>query len=65
MVGGSILVETVFDVPGVGLYAYEALQNREYDAVMGTVLLTALMTLVGFLLSDVLYALVDPRIRHA
>jgi peptide/nickel transport system permease protein len=65
MVGGSILVETVFDVPGMGLYAYDALQNREYDAVMGTVLLSALMTLVGFLLSDVLYALVDPRIRHA
>jgi peptide/nickel transport system permease protein len=65
MVGGSILVEVVFDVPGMGLYAYDALQNREYDAVMGTVLLSAVMTLVGFLLSDVLYALVDPRIRHA
>jgi len=63
MVGGSILVETVFDVPGMGLYAYEMLQAREYDAVMGTVLLSAIMTLVGFLLSDVLYALVDPRIR--
>ncbi len=65
MVGGSILVEAVFDVPGMGLYAYQALQNREYDAVMGTVLLSAMMTLVGFLLSDVLYAVVDPRIRHA
>ena len=64
MVGGSILVETVFDVPGMGLYAYEMLQAREYDAVMGTVLLSAVLTLAGFLLSDVLYALVDPRIRH-
>jgi peptide/nickel transport system permease protein len=64
MVGGSILVETVFDVPGMGRYAYEMLQAREYDAVMGTVLLSAVLTLAGFLLSDVLYALVDPRIRH-
>jgi peptide/nickel transport system permease protein len=63
MVGGSILVETVFDIPGMGRYAYESLLNREYDAVMGTVLCSALMTLAGFLVSDVLYALVDPRVR--
>jgi peptide/nickel transport system permease protein len=63
MVGGSILVETVFDLPGMGRYAYEALQNREYDAVMGTVLVSALMTLAGFLVSDLLYAWADPRVR--
>jgi peptide/nickel transport system permease protein len=47
----------------MGRYAYEALQNREYDAVMGTVLVSALMTLAGFLVSDLLYAWADPRVR--
>lgn len=64
LMGGSVLVETVFDLPGLGRYAYEGLSYREYNVVLGTVLLAALMTLVGFLLSDVLCALVDPRIRQ-
>ena len=63
LVGGAILVETVFDVPGVGRYAYEGLMNREYNVVLGTVLCSALLTLVGLLVSDVLYAWADPRIR--
>jgi peptide/nickel transport system permease protein len=63
MVGGSIVVEAVFDVPGMGLYAYESLLAREYDAVLGCVLCSALMTLAGFLASDVLLAAVDPRVR--
>ena len=65
LVGGSILVETVFDLPGIGRYAFEGLAQREYNVVMGTVLLSAVMTLIGFLISDLLCALVDPRIRHA
>jgi len=54
----------VFDVPGIGLYAYEGLLHREYNVVMACVLLSALMTVLGFLMSDVLYAWIDPRIRH-
>lgn len=65
LVGGSILVETIFDLPGMGRYAFEGLAAREYNVVMGTVLLSAVMTLIGFLISDLLCALVDPRIRHA
>ena len=64
LVGGSIVVEAVFDVPGIGLYAYEGLLHREYDVVMACVLLSALMTVLGFLMSDLLYAWIDPRIRH-
>lgn len=64
LVGGSILVETVFDLPGIGRYAFEGLEGREYNVVMGTVLLSAVMTLIGFLVSDVLCAIVDPRVRH-
>ena len=63
LVGGSILVETVFDLPGVGKYAYEGLLQREYNVVAACVLLSALMTVAGYLLSDLLYAWIDPRIR--
>ena len=65
LVGGSIVVEVVFDIPGMGRLAYDALTMREYDAIMATTLCSALMTIVGILLADVAYALVDPRIRHA
>lgn len=63
LVGGSILVESVFELPGVGKYALEGLQAREYNVVTACVLLSALMTVAGFILSDLLYAWIDPRIR--
>ena len=65
LIGGSIIVEVVFDIPGMGRLAFEALTLREYDVIMATTLLSALMTVLGILLSDVAYALVDPRIRYA
>ena len=64
LVGGSIIVETVFDIPGMGKYAYEALLSRDFNVVMTTTTFSAVLTLVGILLSDVSYALVDPRIRY-
>lgn len=64
LIGGSVIVERVFNIQGMGLYAYEALLQRDYPVVMATVTFTSFMTLLGFLLSDVLYALVDPRIQH-
>jgi peptide/nickel transport system permease protein len=64
LVGGSIIVETVFDLPGVGSYAYHGLLHREYDVVTACTLVVAAMTLVGFWISDLACALVDPRIRH-
>jgi peptide/nickel transport system permease protein len=64
LVGGSVLVETIFDIPGMGQYAFKALQVRDYNVIMATVTVSAFMTLVGFLLSDVLYAVVDPRIKY-
>lgn len=64
LVGGSVLVETIFDLPGVGKYAYDAMLDREYEAVLGTTLVSAVATVFGFLVSDLLYAVVDPRIRH-
>jgi len=64
LVGGSVLVESIFNIPGMGLYAFEGLLVRDYPIVMATVTFSAVMTLMGFLLSDVLYAVVDPRIKH-
>ncbi len=63
LVGGSIVVETIFDIPGMGLYVYESLLRREYNAIMAAVLIGAVMTVVGMLTSDLLYAWLDPRIR--
>jgi peptide/nickel transport system permease protein len=64
LIGGSVIVETVFDIPGMGLYAFEGLLKRDYNVVMATTTVSALMTMVGFLVSDVLYAVVDPRISY-
>lgn len=63
LVGGSVLVETVFEIPGMGKYAFDSLQRREYDAVAACVLVTGVMTLAGLSLSDFLQARLDPRVR--
>jgi peptide/nickel transport system permease protein len=64
LVSGSIVVETIFDLPGVGRYAYEGLLGRDYNVVLATASVSALMTLAGLFLSDLSYAWVDPRIRQ-
>ncbi|MBM3990557.1 MAG: ABC transporter permease [Planctomycetes bacterium] len=63
LVGGSVIVETVFEIPGMGKYALESLQRREYDAVAACVIVTGVMTLAGLRLSDVLQSRLDPRVR--
>lgn len=64
LIGGSVIVETIFDLPGVGRYAYEGLQQRDFFIVLATTTLGGLMTCLGMLASDLLAAAVDPRIRH-
>jgi peptide/nickel transport system permease protein len=64
LVGGSVVVETVFGIPGMGRYAYEGLLARDYNIVLATATLSGVMTLAGVLAADVLYALADPRVRH-
>lgn len=60
---GALLVEMVFNYPGLGLLFYNAAVDRDYPVVLGGVLVVGLMTILGNLLADVLYTLVDPRIR--
>ena len=64
MVGGSVLIERVFDIPGFGLLSYQALMDKDYSLIMGTLLLSSLLIIVGNLLSDILVACLDPRIRY-
>lgn len=60
---GAIITETIFVWPGIGRIGYEAILNRDYTLLMGFNMFMALMTLLGNLLSDILYAVVDPRIK--
>jgi peptide/nickel transport system permease protein len=64
LLGGTILVETVFNIPGVGRYAVEAIQNGDLPAIQGTVLFGAIFIVLAILVSDLLYALLDPRVRY-
>ena len=61
---GSIIVETIFAIPGVGRYFVDAALNRDYTLVMGTVVVIAVFTIVFNLIVDILYAVVDPRVRY-
>ena len=62
LVSGSVVIEVVFGIPGMGLYLYDAINLRDYNAVMAVLVLASVLTLLGILLSDLAYALVDPRI---
>jgi microcin C transport system permease protein len=62
MFAGALLIEKVFDIDGMGLLVYNSITSRDYNVVMGIILLTSVLTLVGRLFSDILYAVVDPRI---
>ncbi len=61
---GSVIVETIFSIPGVGRYFVEAALNRDYTLVMGTVVLIAIFTVLFNLIVDIVYAFVDPRVRY-
>jgi oligopeptide transport system permease protein len=61
---GSVVVETIFSIPGVGRYFVEGALNRDYTLVMGTVVLVAVFVLLFNLAVDIIYALLDPRVRY-
>ncbi len=61
---GSVIVETVFAIPGVGRYFVDAALNRDYTLVMGTVVVIAIFIIVFNLIVDLLYAVIDPRVRY-
>ncbi len=64
LIGGSIIIEQIFSIPGMGRLTFQAILARDYPVVMGTLTFSALLTLLGLVLTDVLYAMVDPRIKY-
>jgi peptide/nickel transport system permease protein len=62
LIGGSVIIETIFNIPGMGRFAFEGVLRREYDVVMATLTLSAVLTLFGILVSDILYVLVNPQV---
>lgn len=64
MIGGSVIFETIFSIPGMGQLFYQGVMARDYPLVMGILVIGAGLTLVGNLLADLCYGLADPRIRH-
>ncbi len=64
MLAGSVIIEKIFSVPGMGLLAFEAVTTRDYNVVMAVATIGGLLNLVGLLLADIVYAIVDPRISY-
>jgi len=64
LITGSIIVETIFQIPGVGRYFIQSALNRDYTLVMGTVVMIAVFTIVFNFIVDLLYAVIDPRVRY-
>jgi peptide/nickel transport system permease protein len=63
LIGGSVIFETIFAIPGMGQLFYSSTLSRDYPTVMGILVIGAVLTLFGNLMADISYALVDPRIR--
>jgi dipeptide transport system permease protein len=65
LLGGAVLTETIFSWPGIGKWLIDAISRRDYPVVQGGILITATLVIVVNLLVDLMYAVVNPRIRHA
>jgi len=65
LIGGSVIFETIFAIPGMGKLFYDGVMMRDYPLIMGVLVIGAVLTLLGNLIADVSYALADPRIRKA
>jgi peptide/nickel transport system permease protein len=64
LIGGSVIFETIFAIPGMGRLFYNSVMGRDYTVVMGVLVIGAVLTLLGNLLADVSYAIADPRLRR-
>ncbi len=63
LLGGSVIIESIFSIPGMGFRGFDALLSRDYPMIMGLLAVSAFLTLIGLLLSDIMYAIADPRIK--
>lgn len=65
LIGGSVIFETIFAIPGMGKLFYDGVMMRDYPMIMGILVIGAVLTLIGNLIADLSYALADPRIRKS
>jgi peptide/nickel transport system permease protein len=65
LLGGAVLTETVFDIPGIGRLNYDAILHSDFPVVQGTVLLAAMFIVVANIVVDIAYAYLDPRVRYS
>lgn len=63
LIAGSFIIESIFSIPGMGRLGFEAILSRDYPLIMGILSISAILTLLGLLISDIMYAIVDPRIK--
>jgi peptide/nickel transport system permease protein len=64
LLGGAVITEQVFNYPGIGFAVYKAFIQRDYPIVMAVTIYASIVTILGYLLSDILYGVIDPRIRY-
>lgn len=64
LIGGSVIFETIFAIPGMGKLFYDGVMMRDYPLIMGNLVIVAVLTLAGNLIADISYAFADPRIRN-
>jgi len=62
MIGGSVIIESIFSIPGIGQLGFESILSRDYPVIMAIATITAFLTLIGIFISDIAYVFVDPRI---
>lgn len=65
LLGGTVIIETIFALPGIGRYTYEAIANRDYPVVQGVTIVVATIFVLVSMTVDVLYAVLDPRLRES
>lgn len=64
VIGGSVILETIFTIPGMGSETINAIHNNNYPMIIAILTITSILTLIGFLIADILYAVADPRISY-
>lgn len=64
LLGGSVLIENIFSWPGMGSLAVESVQNRDYPLILATTMMGAILVVLGNLLADIMYTVVDPRVSY-
>ena len=63
-IGGSIIIEMIFSIPGMGLEIFTSILNKDYPMIVTVFTLSGFLTMLGYLMADILYAVVDPRISY-